>query len=179
MDEVAKTSVMADSGDYDSAENEDSLEGEPPAQKTAPAPPRQDARGGTSSSPRVSKGVKLKEKGAKVKKVPPQAGSEARTVSIGASLGGKYESPLTVFLRGNSDVFAWEPSDLPAVTSEVIEHWLAVRPDARPVKQKVRWQAQERNDFIQQEAEKLKNVGLIREVLYTTWLANPVVVPKA
>lgn len=61
----------------------------------------------------------------------------------------------------------------------MIEHWLAVWPDARPVKQKVCRQAQERKDFIQQEVEKLKDAGAIREVLYPTWLANPFVVPKA
>ena len=76
-------------------------------------------------------------------------------------------------------MFAWEPSDLPGVPREVIEHRLALRPDARPVKQKVRRQAQERKDFINQEVDKLKDAVAISEVLYPTWLANPVVVPKA
>lgn len=61
----------------------------------------------------------------------------------------------------------------------MIEHRLAVRPDARPVKQKIRRQAQELKDFIKQEVDKLKAAEATREVLYSTWLANPVVVPKA
>jgi hypothetical protein len=65
------------------------------------------------------------------------------------------------------------------VPREVIEHHLAVFPQAHPVKQKTRKQAQEKQDFIVQEIEKLKKAKLIREVAHPTWIANPVVVPKA
>jgi hypothetical protein len=47
------------------------------------------------------------------------------------------------------------------------------------VKQKTRKQAQEKQDFIIQEIEKLKKAKLIREVAHPTWIANPVVVPKS
>jgi hypothetical protein len=76
-------------------------------------------------------------------------------------------------------MFAWTPSDMPGVPREVIEHHLAVCPQAHPVKQKTRKQAQEKQDFIVQEIEKLKKAKLIREVAHPTWIANPVVVPKA
>ena len=75
-------------------------------------------------------------------------------------------------------MFAWEPSGLPGVPREVIEHHLAVCPNARPVKQKVRRQAQDRQDFICSEVKKLRDAGVIQEVLHPTWAANPVVVPK-
>jgi hypothetical protein len=65
------------------------------------------------------------------------------------------------------------------VPREVIEHHLAVCPQAHPVKEKTRKQAQEKQDFIVQEIEKLKKAKLIREVAHPTWIANPVVVPKA
>jgi hypothetical protein len=48
-------------------------------------------------------------------------------------------------------VFTWEPSDLSRVPREVIEHHLAVCTEARPVKQKVRHQVQDRQDFIVKE----------------------------
>jgi hypothetical protein len=47
------------------------------------------------------------------------------------------------------------------------------------VKQKTRKQAQEKQDFIVQEIEKLNKAKLISEVAHPTWIANPVVVPKA
>jgi hypothetical protein len=68
---------------------------------------------------------------------------------------------------------------MPDVPREVIEYHLAVCPQAHPVKQKTRKQAQEKQDFVVQEIEKLKKAKLIREVAHPTWIANPVVVPKA
>jgi hypothetical protein len=68
---------------------------------------------------------------------------------------------LVTFLRENSDVFAWEPSDLPRVPTEVIEHHLAVRPGVHPVKQKVHCQPQDRWDFIIEEVQKLKKAKVI------------------
>ena len=76
-------------------------------------------------------------------------------------------------------MFAWQPSDIPGVPRKVIEHHLAVCPHARPVKQKVRKQALERQEFITEEIRKLEATSLVRGVLHPTWLANPVVVRKA
>ena len=76
-------------------------------------------------------------------------------------------------------MFAWQASDIPSVPREVIEHHLAVCPHARPVKQKVRKQALERQEFITVEIRKLEAASLVRRVLHPTWLANPVVVRKA
>jgi len=55
------------------------------------------------------------------------------------------------------------------VPREVIEHHLAVCPDARPVKQKARKQAPEKQAFIIKEVEKLKAADIIREVAHPTW----------
>jgi hypothetical protein len=68
---------------------------------------------------------------------------------------------------------------MPGGPREVIEHHLAVCPQAHPVKHKTRKQAQQKQDFIIQEIEKLKKAKLIREVAHPTWIANPVVVPKS
>ena len=49
---------------------------------------------------------------------------------------------------------------------------------SRPIRQKV-WQFHlDRQKVIQDEVEKLLEVGFIREVEYSEWLANVVVVPK-
>ena len=85
---------------------------------------------------------------------------------------------LVAFLRAHSDMFAWTPSDMSGVPREVIEHHLAVCPNARPVKQKARRQAPGKQDFIVKEVEKLKKASIIKEVVHSTWFANGVVVPK-
>src|SRR5215216_1950046 len=85
---------------------------------------------------------------------------------------------LIAILRANVDVFAWQPSDIPGVPREVIEHHLDVCPHVWPVKQKVRKQALERQQFIVEEIKKLRAVGLLRGLLYPTWLANLVIVAR-
>ena len=77
------------------------------------------------------------------------------------------------------DIFAWQASDILGVPREVIEHHLVVCPHARPIRQKVRKQALERQEFVIKEIRKLEAAGLVRGVLHPTWLANPVVVRKA
>nr|AAX96740.1 retrotransposon protein, putative, Ty3-gypsy sub-class [Oryza sativa Japonica Group]ABA91942.1 retrotransposon protein, putative, Ty3-gypsy subclass [Oryza sativa Japonica Group] len=91
----------------------------------------------------------------------------------------KKEFVLITFLRDNADVFAWQPSDMPRVPREVIEHKLMVRPDAKPVKQKLRRFAPDQKQAIREELDKLLKAGFIREVLHPEWLANPVMVRKA
>ena len=60
----------------------------------------------------------------------------------------------------------------------MIEHHLDVCPGARPVKQKARRQAPEKQEFIINEVEKLLEARIILEVIHADWLSNPVVVPK-
>lgn len=86
---------------------------------------------------------------------------------------------LVAFLQANVNVFAWQPSDIPGVPREVIEHHLAVCPHGQPVKQKVWKEALERQQFIVEEIKKLEAAGLVRGVLRPTWLTNPAVVHKA
>nr|AAU44223.1 putative polyprotein [Oryza sativa Japonica Group] len=115
----------------------------------------------------------------------PEGGNERLSTSVPAAprqwmitCDEVPEDALVSFLRANADVFAWRPADMPGVPREVIEHRLAVRPGARPVQQKVRRQAPERQAFIREEVAQLLEAGFIREVIHPEWLANPVVVPK-
>nr|AAR87221.1 retrotransposon protein, putative, unclassified [Oryza sativa Japonica Group] len=116
----------------------------------------------------------------------PEGGNERLSTSVPAAPRQRMitcdevpEDALVSFLRANADVFAWRPADMPGVPREVIEHRLAVRPGATPVRQKVRRQAPERQAFIREEVARLLEAGFIREVIHPEWLANPVVVPKA
>ena len=68
---------------------------------------------------------------------------------------------------------------MPKVPRAVIEHHLAVHPDAWPIQQKIRCLAPERQDFICDQVRKMLDAGFIREVFHPVWLANPVIIPKA
>jgi hypothetical protein len=68
---------------------------------------------------------------------------------------------------------------MPRIPREVIEHYLKIYPDARPMQQRPRKQSIEWQNFICEEIKKLLNAGFIREIHHPRWLANPVVIPKA
>ena len=67
---------------------------------------------------------------------------------------------------------------MPGVPREKIEHALKVRPDAKPIKQRLRRFAQDRKEAIKKEVTRLLAAKFIREVYHPDWLANPVLVPK-
>ena len=76
-------------------------------------------------------------------------------------------------------MFAWEPSQMPEIPREVIEHNLRIYPDATPLRQRPRKKFVERQNFIREEVRKLLHAGFIEEVHHPEWLANLVVIPKA
>jgi len=77
------------------------------------------------------------------------------------------------------DVFALEPSQMPGIPREVIEHQLKICPGAKPVQQKPRKQSVEQQNFIREEICMLLHASFIEVVHHPEWLANLVVVPKA
>ena len=83
-----------------------------------------------------------------------------------------------VFLRKNTDVFAWSAYEAPRVDPNLICHHLNVNPAVIPKKQPHRGSFKEHFEAIKEEELKLKQVGVIKEVFYLEWLANIVVVKK-
>ena len=98
---------------------------------------------------------------------------------IGSKLAEDLKSLLTQFLRQNRDVFAWKQADMGGIDPTVITHRLNTNPSFKPVKQKPRSFAPERQKAINDEVGKLLQAGAIREVEYPEWLANVVLVKKA
>jgi hypothetical protein len=86
---------------------------------------------------------------------------------------------LIALLWANVDVITWQLSQMPEISSEMIEHHLKIYPDAKLVQQRPQKQSVEQQNFIRDEIKKLLDVGFMQEVHHPRWLANPVVVPKA
>ncbi|KAJ9544554.1 hypothetical protein OSB04_024261 [Centaurea solstitialis] len=78
----------------------------------------------------------------------------------------------------HSDCFAWSHEDMVGIDPNIISHKLNVDPSFKPIKQKRRKFAPERNKVINDEVDNLLKTGKIREVKYPDWLANVVVVQK-
>jgi hypothetical protein len=99
-------------------------------------------------------------------------------VQIGKSVPEPFRSSLKQVLKDNADVFAWTPSDMVGVPRELSEHRLNVSKTKTPVAQKKRTMGPEQIWAVIEEVEKLKQAGILREVKYQTWIANPVLVRK-
>ena len=97
---------------------------------------------------------------------------------IGSKLTKDIRSLLTYFLRQNKDVFAWKQEDMGGFDPAIITHRLNVSPSFKPVKQKRRIFAPERQKAINEEVDKLLQAGAIRDVEYPEWLGNVVLVKK-
>ena len=82
-------------------------------------------------------------------------------------------------LHRNTDLFAWQPSDMSRIHPGIICHKLAIYPQAKPISQKKKKIGEARHITFKKEEPKLLNAKFIREVRYSTWLANVVMVKKA
>ena len=67
---------------------------------------------------------------------------------------------------------------MPGIPREVTEHALRLTLGSKPAKQRLRRFDDERRRAIGEEITKLLAAGFIREVFYSDWLANPVLVRK-
>ncbi|XP_050254592.1 uncharacterized protein LOC126700444 [Quercus robur] len=105
-------------------------------------------------------------------------GNADRTTRIGTTLSPEMRARLIKFLRGNLDVFAWSHEDMPGISPGIIQHRLNVDPNRKPVQQRRRTFAPERDQAVAEEVTKLLTAGFIREVYYPEWLANVVLVKK-
>ena len=98
---------------------------------------------------------------------------------IGSRIAEDLRHPLIHFLKQNKDVFAWKQEDMGGINPIIITHRLNVSPSFKPIKQKRRSFAPERQKTINEEVGKLLQAGAIRKVEYPEWLANVVLVKKA
>ncbi|XP_064940582.1 uncharacterized protein LOC135594090 [Musa acuminata AAA Group] len=104
--------------------------------------------------------------------IPLQEARPDRTVKVGSELPEQEREQLVCLLRENADVFAWSPSDMTGVDPGVAQHHLNIPPDARPVKQRPRQQAPDRQRVIREEVTRLLAAGFIEEARYPQWLSN-------
>ena len=101
-----------------------------------------------------------------------------KIVKIGASLPQEEKDHLVALLRRYKELFAWKPSDMPGISTDIISHELRVDPLARPIVQKRRPMGPNKQLAIRQEVGRLLEAEFIAPTHYQSWVANPVLVPK-
>ena len=85
---------------------------------------------------------------------------------------------LVKFLKKNIDVFAWDTYEASRVDPNFICHHLNVNPSITLKRQLPRRPSKEHAEAVKNEVAKLKQAGAFKEVFYSQWLANTVVVKK-
>jgi hypothetical protein len=87
-------------------------------------------------------------------------------VYIGSGILDSIEKDFISFLQKIRSTFSWKHEDMTGISKDVITHKLGIVPSFRPIHQKRRKFAPERNLIIQEEVERLLKAGIIREVKY-------------
>lgn len=64
-------------------------------------------------------------------------------------------------IKNNMDVFAWGPDEVGGVSPNLIMHHLAMKPDARPRRQKLRKMSVDRREAAKAKVHKLLKAGVI------------------
>ena len=101
-----------------------------------------------------------------------------KILKIGTSLSTDEKERLIDFLKQYQEVFAWTYEDMPGLDPKLVEHRLVLKPDAKPVKQKLRKMDPRIEQQVKEGLEDLLKAGFIRAIDYLDWLANIVAVPK-
>jgi hypothetical protein len=101
-----------------------------------------------------------------------------QTVVIGSDLSPDEEGRLVQFLQKNKDVFAWSAKDLTSVDRSFIELRLNIDPSIKPRRQRLRKMSGDKVITVKSEVQRLLDAIVIREVMYSKWLANTVLVKK-
>ena len=103
---------------------------------------------------------------------------DPKILKIGSGLSEVEKARLIQFLKKHQEVFAWTYEDMPGLDPKLVEHRLKLKPEARPIKQKLRKLDPRIEQQVKEGLEDLLKAGFIRAIDYPDWLANIVAVPK-
>ncbi|XP_071704767.1 uncharacterized protein [Rutidosis leptorrhynchoides] len=99
-------------------------------------------------------------------------------IKVGSNVSADTKKQIVQLLAQYMDVFAWCKNDMTGVPRHIAEHKLNVNPSLKLVVQKRRGMAPDRAKWLCEEVTKLVAAGILREVQYQSWIANPVLVKK-
>ena len=98
---------------------------------------------------------------------------------IGKQLDKHLQKKIKEVLKHSASLFAWSVADMPDIDRNFICHKLSFFSEAKPIAQRRRKLGEGKRQAVKEESEKLIKVGFIREVKYSTWLSNIVIVKKS
>nr|GEW23518.1 reverse transcriptase domain-containing protein [Tanacetum cinerariifolium] len=109
-------------------------------------------------------------------KVVIHDGYPNQTITIGGSLTAEYRSRLIKMLRKDGDAFAWTPTDMIGIPRFVAEHEPQTYPHIEPRVQRKLSITLDKRKVVKDEVTEWLKAGIVRNVRYPTWMANPILV---
>ncbi|KAE8657736.1 PCF11P-similar protein 4 [Hibiscus syriacus] len=103
---------------------------------------------------------------------------DRKEVKIVTTLTVEGRHSLIELLQEFENVFAWSYKDMPGLDTELVVHKLPIKPDCKPVHQKLRRMRPEMLLKIKEEVKKQLDVGFLTVAKYPEWVANIIPVPK-
>nr|WP_158318972.1 reverse transcriptase family protein [Robertmurraya kyonggiensis] len=103
---------------------------------------------------------------------------DPRPTFISKNLSEQQASQITKVLTEFRDCFAWNYTEMPGLSSEIVAHKLSLNPTIPPIKQAPHRMRHDLEMAVINETKKLIDVGFIREEQYPTWIASIVPVRK-
>ena len=103
---------------------------------------------------------------------------DKKEIKIGTLIGKDVRESLIKLLQEYKDVFAWSYQDMPGLNTNVVVHKLPLKPECKPVKQKLRRMRPDMSLKIREEVKKQFDAGFLTVAKYPEWVANIVPVPK-
>jgi hypothetical protein len=104
--------------------------------------------------------------------------SMPRPTFINQNLDVNYKVKLIKLLKEYVDSFAWNYTEMPALSHELIEYRLPIKPKFKPHMQHSRHFNSTIYNRIKEEINRLLKAGFIRLCRYAEWVSNIVSIEK-
>jgi hypothetical protein len=97
---------------------------------------------------------------------------------VNKTLETDHRNEMIALLKEYSDCFAWNYTEMPGLSQEIVEHRLPIKSGFRPFKQKARTFCPDLLPRIKDEIQRLLEADFIRPCRYAEWVCNIVPVEK-
>jgi hypothetical protein len=99
-------------------------------------------------------------------------------ITIGVSCTPQEIDAYKALFQEYRYIFTWSYMKMPGLDPSIVEHHIDTWPDITPVRQKQRPLHPPKATAIKAKIDKLRVVGFIYPIAYTSWVSNPVPVNK-
>jgi hypothetical protein len=99
-------------------------------------------------------------------------------IIIGAACTPHEIAAYKALFQEYRDIFAWSYTEIPGLDPSIVEHRIDTWPDITPIRQKQQPLHPSKATAIKAEIDKLRVVGFIYPIAYTSWVSNLVPVNK-